>query len=217
VSILGENKMVALARLGDYLAEFPLEFVIAEDDLVTVAAHERRGDADFFTFHTYRIVDGVIVGEWSNGAVDSRATGSGRPQDPHARVAMGDGDPALTKPRVADFYRCVFDAQSADAVKDFVSEDYQQHGSRVPPGRAGLEGLVRALFPDGPLPTPEQASIPPTILMGEGDLVVIAAGLPQRDGRGGTYTRYLYDAFRVTGGLLAEHWSGVDASNPPTM
>jgi predicted SnoaL-like aldol condensation-catalyzing enzyme len=52
---------------------------------------------------------------------------------------------------------------------------------------------------------------------GEGDLVVIAGALPQPDGAGGTFTRMLYDAFRVRDGMLVEHWSGVDARNPPKM
>jgi predicted SnoaL-like aldol condensation-catalyzing enzyme len=51
--------------------------------------------------------------------------------------------------------------------------------------------------------------------MAEGDLVVIAAAMPQPDGAGGAYLRLLYDAYRVRDGLLAEHWSGIDPRNPP--
>lgn len=214
-----DNKSIALAHLADYLSEFPLEFVIAEGDLVTVVAQELRGadDHEFYTFHTYRIADGRIVEEFTNDTHGSTASGDGRAERGRTGTEPGEGDPAQNKVRVADFYRCVFDAQNADAIKDFVTEDYRQHALHIPAGRAGLEGFVRAQFPDGPVPTPGVAAIAPAILMGEGDLVVIAAGLPQPDGNGGTYVRYLYDGFRVTDGLLAEHWSGVDPDNRPVI
>ncbi|TMR24951.1 hypothetical protein ETD86_03180 [Nonomuraea turkmeniaca] len=130
---------------------------------------------------------------------------------------LGEGTPSTNKLLVSDFYRCVFDAHNPGAVKEFVHEDYVQHSRHLPPGRAGLEALVAGSFPDGPIPTPEEPSIPPSILMGEGDLVVIAAALPQPGGEGGTYLRYLYDAYRVRGGCLCEHWSGVDPHNRPVM
>lgn len=214
-----DAKQIAIAELGDYLDEFPVVFVIAENELVTVVAHELRGadDHEFYTFHTFRIVDGEVAERWSNASAGGVPAGGGRAPARQPALIAGPGEPSRNKQKVADFYRCVFDAQNAGAVADFVTEDYIQHARHIPAGRAGLEGFVRAIFPDGPVETPEQASIPPAILMGEGDLVVIAAGLPQPDGQGGTYIRYLYDGFRVAGGLLAEHWSGVDPDNPPVM
>ncbi|GHF12938.1 nuclear transport factor 2 family protein [Pseudolysinimonas yzui] len=217
MTTLEQNKAIATARLADYLERFPAEFVIAEGDLVTVVGFELRGadQHEFLTFHTFRIVDGEIVDEWSNASTGSAPAGSGAPDPARTPAAIGVGDPAANTQRVADFYRCVFEAQNADAVKDFVTVDYRQHTRHLPPGRSGLEGFVRAAFPDGPLPTPETASMPPAILMGEGDLVVIAGAMPQPDGKGGTYLRYLYDGYRVTDGMLAEHWSGVDPEDPP--
>jgi predicted SnoaL-like aldol condensation-catalyzing enzyme len=216
-----KNKEIALARRGERLAGFAPEFVIEEGDLVTVVHHELRGDGaneyDFFGFRTYRIEDGEVVAEWSNDAVGSAPPGSGRRQADRPAAAPGAGSPETNKPRVADFYRCVFDAHNPDAVRDFVSEDYRQRSRHLPSGRAGLEGFVAAEFPGGPVATPAQPSITPSILMGEGDLVVIAAALPQPDGTGGTYLRYMYDGYRVRDGLLAEHWGGVDPHNRPDM
>lgn len=213
-------KKVALEELAEIVDKFGTVFVIEEGDLVSVVHHEERGSGeatyDFFGFHTFRIAEGRISERWSNDAVGSAPSGAGRPLA-GATVEPGEGDPATNKLRVADFYRCVFDAQNAEAVRDFVTEDYRQHVRHIPTGRQGLEGFVRAAFPDGPVPTPANASIPPTILMGEGDLVVIAAVRPQPDGGGGTYLRVLYDGFRVEDGLLAEHWGGVDPSNPPVI
>lgn len=214
-----ENKRLVMDRHRALLEEFPVEFVIEEDDLVTIVHHELRGEGDdehdYFGFRTCRIKDGKVVEEWSNDAVGSAAPGGGRPQPARPAVTVGDGDPAVNKPRVADFYRRVFDAQNPEAVKDFVSEDYRQQSRHLPSGRAGLEALVAAAFPDGPIATPDEASIPPSILMGAGDLVVVAAGLPQPDGQGGTYLRYLYDAYRLRDGFLCEHWGGVDPHNRP--
>lgn len=213
-------KEIALAELADIVDRFGVVFVIEEGDLVSVVHQEERGEGadafDLFGFHTFRIQDGEIVERWSNDAVGSAPAGAGRPVE-GASARMGQGDPAAGKKRVSDFYRCVFDAQNAAAVKEFVTEDYRQHVRHIPPGRAGLEQFVRRAFPDGPVPTPEAPSIPPAILMGEGDLVVIAAALPQPDDRGGSYLRMLYDGFRLRDGLLAEHWGGVDPTNPPLM
>ena len=118
---------------------------------------------------------------------------------------------------VRDFYRCVFDAQNPDAVSDFVAEDYQQHAMHVPSGRAGLEEFVRSIFPDGPRPVRPEMERPPAIIVAEGDLVVLATSLPQPepDDPGNCYPSFVYDAFRIRDGKLAEHWSGVNKVAPP--
>lgn len=215
------RKQVAAERHRTRFGEFPLEFVIAEGDLVTVAHHELRTEGadeyDFFGFGTYRFRHAEMVEEWSNGAAGSKPLGSGAVVSGRDGARLGAGTPLVNKPLVSDFYRCVFDAHNPGAVSDFVHDDYIQHSSHLPPGRAGLEALVAGTFPDGPIPTPEEPAMQPSILMGEGDVVVIAAALPQPDGEGGTYMRYLYDAYRVRGGRLCEHWSGVDPGNRPIM
>lgn len=217
-----ENKGIALARLADYVAGFPPEFVIAQDDLVTVAVVEHRvfgeQEYEFTTFHTYRIAGGVVIEEWSNAAPGTAPAGSGRPQPAdHVPRPIGDGDPEAGTRRVADFFRFVLESHDPDAAKDYVTEDYLQHAGHIAPGRAGLEAFIRQVFPDGPIATPEQLPFPPAILMGEGDRVVIAGAIPQPDGHGGTYVRYAYDGFRLEGDLIAEHWSGIDPGNRPAM
>ncbi|KKY15775.1 putative mannitol 1-phosphate dehydrogenase [Phaeomoniella chlamydospora] len=121
------------------------------------------------------------------------------------------------KQLVRDFYRRVFDAQNAAAVKDFVTEDYVQHGAHVPPGRAGLEGFVRMIFPDGPVPEPAEMRRPPAFMIAEGDMVAVSAYFPQPDAErpGETYDYYVFDAFRIEDGKLAEHWSSINKAAPP--
>lgn len=210
-------KDIALDHHASRFGAYGVEWSIAEDDLVTILHHEVRENTDgaaydFFVFRTYRIMADEIVEEWSNDAFGSDAPGSGKPGE-RTGTEPRDGDPVANKRRVADLYRCVFDAQNADAVKDFVTEDYHQHSPHLPSGRDGLEQFVRTAFPNGPVETPAEASVAPTILMGEGDLAVIAAGIPQPDGSGGTYIRYLYDGYRLRDGFLSEHWSGIDPHN----
>jgi predicted SnoaL-like aldol condensation-catalyzing enzyme len=217
-----ENKRIALQRHRETADPFPVEFVVEEDGLVTVVHHELRTgeddvDVDYFGFHTYRIKDGEIVEQWSNDVAGASPPGGRRPVPGRMPARIGVGTPSINKLRVSDFYRCVFDAHDPDAVTNFVHEEYLQHSRHLPAGRAGLVRLVAETFPDGPIPTPDEPSLPPSILMAEGDLVVIAAALPQPDGIGGTYLRYLYDAYRVRDGYLYEHWSGVDPNNRPVM
>lgn len=118
---------------------------------------------------------------------------------------------------VLEFYRRVFDGRNAEVVKNFVTENYAQNGSGLPPGRAGLEGFVRALFPDGPVPEPAEMLRAPNFIVAEGDMVVMAACFPQPDPEhpGKTYDYYVFDAFRVEDGKLAEHWSGINKIAPP--
>lgn len=136
---------------------------------------------------------------------------------PATSSPAADARAEANKRLVLDFYRHVFDAQNPSAVKDFVTEDYKQHARHMPGGRDGLEDLVRQMFPGGPLPVPDEPLIPPAILMAEEDVVVIAAGMPQPDPADPSrqYTAYVYDAYRIRDGKIAEHWSGVDKAAMP--
>ncbi|NTI26937.1 SnoaL-like domain-containing protein [Agrobacterium rhizogenes] len=118
---------------------------------------------------------------------------------------------------VREFYRRVFDGQNPEAVKDFVTDDYKQHSRHLPSGREGLEGFVRSVFPNGPVREPDEMRIPPAFILAEGDMVVIAAYLPQPepDAPGKTYDYFIFDTYRIRDGKLAEHWSSVNKIAPP--
>jgi len=125
---------------------------------------------------------------------------------------------ARNRQLVIDFYRHVFDARNPAAVKDFVTEDYQQHSAHLPNGRVGLEALVAETFRGlPPLPVQPDLMIPPTLLVAEGDIVVIAGAFPQPepDDPTRTYPFFVFDAYRVRDGKLAEHWSGINKIAPP--
>lgn len=201
-------------------------FIVAEKDLVAVCHYMPQQDPavpdayfDYYSFNTYRIRGGRITERWPsiNKVAPPRVPAPGTPSRAVAVSSSPDIDLDANKRLVVDFYRCVFDAQNPDAVKDFVTEDYQQHVSFYPDHRTGLEHAVRTMFPNGPVPTPPEPLNPPAVLLAEGDIVVAAGLLPQPepDGSGATYPYYAYDAYRVRGKMLAEHWSGITKAAPP--
>jgi predicted SnoaL-like aldol condensation-catalyzing enzyme len=206
-------------------------FTIAEDDLVTVCLYvpqPESGDPgrtyDCFFYSTYRIQGGKIAECWPNihkyvplHQPPSLAAGHDRATRPGH---VGATDLRANKRLVRDFYARVFGALDPGAVRHFVADDYHQHAAHMPQGRRGFEGMVRALASTasragGSAP----AGIPPApdVLVAEGDIVAIAACLPQPepDGSGATWPYYAYDAYRVKNGKLAEHWSGINKAAPP--
>lgn len=118
---------------------------------------------------------------------------------------------------VLDFYRCVFEGHNADAARDFVTDEYVQHAGHIESGRVAFEHFVRGLFPDGPVPVPPELLDPPTFVVAERNMVVVAKLLPQPEpGQAGSfYDYYVFDAFRIERGKIAEHWSSVNKIAPP--
>jgi predicted SnoaL-like aldol condensation-catalyzing enzyme len=121
---------------------------------------------------------------------------------------MIDDNTAANKCLVLEFFRCVFEGHNADAARDFVTDDYVQHTDQLPSGLSALEAFVRNIFPDGPVPTPAQLQHPPEFIVAEGDMVVLSAAMPQPDPEnpGEMCVRYVFNAFRISKGKLAEHW-----------
>jgi predicted SnoaL-like aldol condensation-catalyzing enzyme len=202
-------------------------FAVAENDLVSTCFYLPQPDprnpgssCQYYSFDTYRVRDGRIVEHWPSY---NKAAPPLRIPDPGvARSAVATRSPephdlAAGKRLVLEFYRRVFDARDPDAVAEFLTEDYRQHASHALPGREGVARFVRETFPDGPVPAPDELSVPPSVVVAEAGLVVIAGLLPQPEpgGGGATYPYYVYDAYRVRGGRLAEHWSGVNIAAPP--
>ena len=80
---------------------------------------------------------------------------------------MESATPERNKALVRDLFARVINGHDPALAADFYAEDYIQHNPHVPPGRAGLEQLLRMMF----------AGIPDleggiTLMLAEGDLVM---------------------------------------------
>jgi len=175
---------------------------------------------DFFSFDAYRVRGGKLTERWPsiNRAAPTQLSWAA-PKDgaPRPRPSARGPHPDLAKHLAVEFYRQVFDGQDAEAAKRFVTPDYQQHCRHYPHGRAGLEDLLRRLFPAGPRPVPETMTLPHVLIAAEDDIVVTAGLMPQPvpgepDRR---YPYYAFTAYAIRDGMLAEHWSGVNKAAPP--
>lgn len=206
-------------------------FTVAEDDLVTTCMYMPQPEPDdpgaaydCFSFDTYRVRGDKIAECWPNS---HKYVPLRQPRDPvvgRDRATqpghVGATDLRANKRLVRDFYARVFGAMDPAAIRDFVADDYHQHASHMPQGRGGLEEYVRTIAASAPRaagPAPAAPLPEPDVLLAEGDIVVIAACLPQPepDGSGASWPYYAYDAYRVKAGKLCEHWSGINKAAPP--
>jgi len=112
-------------------------------------------------------------------------------------------DSAANKRLVADYYARVWNARNADALQDFVAEDYIQHNPAVPNGRAPLQRFLQGLFAQLP-----EAQFSVARLMADGDLVMAHCLFRAHAGDAGTA---VVDVYRVLDGRLVEHWDVKEA------
>ncbi len=115
----------------------------------------------------------------------------------------------VNKKLVLDFFRLVFEAENADAAKDFLAEDYIQHNPTVPTGREGFINTFKSMF-HGPKPVQPTLRRQPVAVVAEGDLVTVIwkRPLPDPADPSKTYDAFAFDLFRIQNGKLMEHWDG---------
>jgi len=111
------------------------------------------------------------------------------------------------KALVLDFWRVVFEAQNAEAAKNYLAEDYIQHNPNVKTGRAGFIDFFKTIWKQ---PKPVQATLrnPPELVIAEGDLVALVWKrlLPEPADTTKRYEAFSFDVMRVKDGKLVEHW-----------
>lgn len=91
-------------------------------------------------------------------------------------------------------FEAVFNQRDMTAFEKYWSPDYVQHSAHIPPGREGLMNLVLAL--------PKEASYESSIMMAEGDFVMVHgryAGIPGPNW-------IVIDIIKIADGKLIEHW-----------
>jgi len=114
---------------------------------------------------------------------------------------------------VLDFWREVLIARHTDLAPKYMAEGYIQHNPNVPTGRAGF---VEFFSKRPPQPIPATLPNQPIKMFAQGDYVVL---IWDHDGKdpadpSKTYKYNTFDMFRVTGGLIQEHWDSA-MKNPP--
>ena len=125
-------------------------------------------------------------------------------------IACGDEVVEVTeanKKLVLDFFRIVFQAENADAAKDYLSENYIQHNPKVPGGKDGFINFFKAKWKE-PKPVMAELKEQPESVIAEGDLVMVMRKLKKEDPSDSskTYDSFWFDVFRVKNGKLVEHW-----------
>ena len=124
--------------------------------------------------------------------------------DQQALLASDDPQLAANKQTVYDFWRYALIGRNMEMAQGLMHEDYIQHNPNIATGRAPFVAFFGSL-PQNPVPD----DIPGLVsLVAEGDLVTISFVRECEDPRneGETYTTTWFDMFRVTEGVITEHW-----------
>ena len=124
--------------------------------------------------------------------------------DQQALLASDDPQLAANKQTVHDFWRYALIGRNMEMAQELMHEDYIQHNPNIATGRAPFVAFFGSL-PQNPVPD----DIPGLVsLVAEGDLVTISFVRECEDPRneGETYTTTWFDMFRVTDGVITEHW-----------
>ena len=136
--------------------------------------------------------------------------------DQAALLASDDPQLAANKQVVYDFWRYALIGRDMEMAQQFMHEDYIQHNPNIPTGRAPFLAFFGSM---------EQQPVPDDIpglvsLTAEGGLVTrsFVRECNERRNGGETYATTGFDMFRVTDGVITEHWDyGTVGSegNPP--
>ena len=97
----------------------------------------------------------------------------------------------------------------------YLEDNYIQHNPMVPTGKAGFAGFFSKLWKDGPLPAKNTLPNPPALVVTEGDIVMLMfkRATPEPSDPSRTYDSFWFDAYRVAGDKIVEHWDPL--TKPP--
>lgn len=189
----------------------PLVSITAEGDLVALAQVDARDDPRPYTttwFDLFRIENGLIAEHWDHGRLPAGGTPAAYvppQQNPEQEESLASDEPALAanKRLVHDMWRTLLDAQQVEEAPRFLAEGYVQHN---PLANTGLQGFL-AFFRQFAQPREVQPTVANFIhVIAEDDLVVLATARSYDDANGTPYATTWFDMFRVSDGLLVEHW-----------
>lgn len=127
----------------------------------------------------------------------------------HPAWSMDANDLEANKKKALDFFRVVFEAENAEAAKDFMTDDYLEHNPKEPSG-GGCKQFIEFLKTEMKVPKPvkEKLENEPASVIAEGDMVWIMwkNRKPDPKDKSKSYDAYWFDAFRFKHGKISEHW-----------
>lgn len=113
--------------------------------------------------------------------------------------AINDRSP---KQVVLDVWQRIFNDHDLDAADALVAEDYRQHTPGVAGGRSGFKATFAAILARSP-----DLRVEPRGVLEIGDLAVIRGRVFMGNPPPGMASPIeVVDVFRVSGGMLQEHW-----------
>jgi len=214
----------------------PLVTLIADGDFVVMAFvsqyPETDGSARTYTstrFDLFRIADGRIAEHWDSlqRRAGSRVPMPGKPGGPApvlgtdgigqlALLVHPDQTLANNKRLMFDTWRHIPDAGLQEYADIYLEPTYIQHNPNAVTGRDGFKEYF-SRRPDKPIePFLEDQLI---VAMAEGDIVIQALQeeRPNPDNPDEIYYVAWFDMFRVSNGLLAEHWDAAAKGELPAI
>ncbi|MFD1145083.1 nuclear transport factor 2 family protein [Larkinella insperata] len=108
----------------------------------------------------------------------------------------------VNKSIIRDFYRRAVANGDLDYARQIIADEYIQHSSAVPPGKAGLMEALRYL---SQMPKPATSAKPFMRLLAEGQYVVTNTSVKLGD-----KTKAVVDLFRLDNGQVVEHWDAIE-------
>ena len=125
--------------------------------------------------------------------------------DQAALLQSKDPKLAANKKLVFDMWRAIIQGAHTELAPKYFTKDYIQHNPTVPTGRAGLKEIAPHLSPD--------LHYTPGMIVAEGNYVMV-------------HGRYVgwgpkpvvgVDIFRISNGVLVEHWDVLQEEVPATQ
>ncbi|WP_368186694.1 nuclear transport factor 2 family protein [Aestuariibius sp. HNIBRBA575] len=179
--------------------------VISEGDLVVL--HNTFDNAQAFgapsmvAFDIFRVEDGKVAEHWDNLAPLTAPNPSGRTQTDGATQITDLDATADNKALVTGFIQDVLTDGKVDLITNYIStETYLQHNSQIADGLDGLGVALGAMAEQGISMVYTETHI----VVAEGNFVFAAS-----QGTLGDTPTAFYDLFRVSDGLIVEHWDVV--------
>lgn len=115
---------------------------------------------------------------------------------------------SANKKLVLDFFRVVFEAENAEAARNYLREDFIQHNPKVPDGLSGFIKYYKSKWKE-PKPVKPELIEKPVSIIGENDLVSVMWKYKKdnpADSKQKKYDAFWFDLFRIRNGKIAEHW-----------